>query len=359
MKRVGRAALWLSTVVLCANVNDAAAQCIPGQIPNVGTYRGSMEQQRRDAESARQNAPQPQPSYTAPSSSGGYSAPAGPAAPQINWAARPPLPAARNPLLGRWQPRELNAEQISAEAGGGIFGQIVGLIGPDLAADACNILFGGAPVEFRADTMVSQDGEGHRVVTKVAYRADGEDVVALPQGGRLFDVLRFGFDGHNKAVGNGCPLSRIGGVTTASTGPAGAARAAPPPVAQDSVVTLQVGAAAPGRFVPIAGANYLLKDNPDAALAKAGFPSVEAWLKTCKTDSKSCVAAMQAMTGQALATVKTDAAGNAALPPMKPGNYYLFGLAPYEGKSLIWHRPVGVSPGPNNVFLDQTNATAG
>ena len=125
-------------------------------------------------------------------------------------------------------------------------------------------------------------------------------------------------------------------------------------------VVVEVGAAAPGRVLPIAGANfYLLKDNPDAALAKAGVPAVEAWRKTCKTDSKSCVAAMQAMTGQALATVKTDAAGNAALPPRKPGNYYLFGLAPYEGKSLIWHRPVGVSPGPNNVFLDHTNATAG
>ena len=68
---------------------------------------------------------------------------------------------------------------------------------------------------------------------------------------------------------------------------------------------------------------------------------------------------MQAMTGTALANVKTDAAGNAALPPQTPGTYYLFGLAPYEGHSLIWHRPVAVSPGPNNVFLDQTNATAG
>jgi len=63
------------------------------------------------------------------------------------------------------------------------------------------------------------------------------------------------------------------------------------------------------------------------------------------------------MTKSALGFITTDSGGHARTPVMKPGSYYLVGVAPYQGKHLFWHRPIAIRAGSNAVTLDQTNAS--
>src|SRR5437016_2055312 len=92
---------------LCILASPALAQLTPGGIPDPSSYQGSMELQRRQAESDSQmqsqnNAMQQrlvQQYFNSAGRPGGGGG--GRGAPPLK--AKPLLPPAKNPLLGRWQ----------------------------------------------------------------------------------------------------------------------------------------------------------------------------------------------------------------------------------------------------------------
>ena len=120
---------------------------------------------------------------------------------------RAPLPADRNPLLGRWaQPESRQATN------NGLAGQIESMLG----GATCSTLFGRDPVEFRPDAMVV--GGARATAIPVHYRAgQGPNVFALPQRG--FELILFEMQGRDRAIvkaGSGCTLNRIGGAVAAA-----------------------------------------------------------------------------------------------------------------------------------------------
>ena len=105
----------------------------------------------------------------------------------------------------------------------------------------------------------------------------------------------------------------------------------------------------------------MVTENPDAALAKAGFSGanpIDAWLHACAQKQPTCSAGMKAMTASSVGLLTMDSAGRARTPSLPSGQYFILGFAPYNGKPLVWHRPYFLRPGANSVVLDQTNATA-
>jgi hypothetical protein len=108
---------------------------------------------------------------------------------------------------------------------------------------------------------------------------------------------------------------------------------------------------------------YLLKDNAETAFAKGGFRAsqgisvLNAMNLECEKKTSECKTALASIIADSATAVKTDAEGKATLPPVPPGVYYLFGIAKYEGKPLMWNVKVQIKTGPNSVTLDQRNGT--
>jgi len=122
---------------------------------------------------------------------------------------QPPLPAARNRLLGRWETSTRPA------AGGDPFAQIASML------SGCGVLLGDGIVEFTADRWVVYDSDGRNDMGAISYRAGANGAVfGLPARdssarGSIFELLPFEFDSADQVhlVGVVCTLKR----TTATT----------------------------------------------------------------------------------------------------------------------------------------------
>lgn len=216
----------------------ASAQTkVPGEVLGGDSYRGSVERQRQqDAAATRDQAAldaglasgklDPAASAAAQSAASGRAADLRSA--YDSWMARPPLPADRNPLLGRW------AAQAPTQSGSGpMDGMLDALVDPNMVNQmGCGMLFGEGVVEFRPDSVVTlSNGTESRMAGTMAYRGGGKNVVALQRGGGGA-LLDFDFVGPDRINLNGapCQMTRVG-PATASGGESGAtATAALPPV---------------------------------------------------------------------------------------------------------------------------------
>jgi hypothetical protein len=146
--RTARRSLVLSAFIFASASWPALAET-PGEIPKPWTYEGSMklQEQQRQQDQQFQQQPQSQQSGGAMAQGGAQSA-AWDAA-RRNWQKKPPLPADRNPLLGKWtRPASTRGDpndpfaQLKALAKGGM----------------CEVLFGsGGVFEFRPDRLVGMD----------------------------------------------------------------------------------------------------------------------------------------------------------------------------------------------------------
>jgi hypothetical protein len=382
----GRAvATLLCCAALCASGLRAQEEgTTPGAIPNPGTYQGSMEQQRRDAESAQQVQQQNEQMqqrlnenyrYYAPGGAGGVGAgggASGHAVPPLN--SKPLLPADKNPLLGRWQqtagrPMDLGllkgmpgaSEMVSGALGGG-----------------CQSIFGKGRVAFTPTTYNWVAPDGHEeVLNHVEYRADGANVIVIPNDPAPLPLI-FGFPNHDHAVVAflGCTMQRVtpGAKPTQASSQTTPANSQSKPAALNvpagqAVLDLNVGATVAGKFSPVpAGTSiWLTPQNPDANLVKAGFTPdsggqpIEKLFAACKIGHggtmEDCKRGMQAMLSGALGVAATDDAGHARTGAVPPGRYYVVGFVPYQGHSLMWHMPVDMRPGANSVTLGPENGS--
>jgi hypothetical protein len=365
MVRVRVACIVTAATLLAA---PAGAQT-PGAIPDPGSYAGSMELQRREAESARaqeqQNAQMQErlnQNYNAYAPNGGGGGRGGGRAgpPPINWWAKPALPPAKNPLLGRWK-------QVASK---GMTGQQLGLLGglPGVGdivngamAGGCKSIFGTGVIAFTPTSLSWVAPDGHEeILNHVAYRADGANVVVITRDPGAIEALFFGFPNHDHAVVAlfNCTMDRVGAkATLASSTPAPAATPGPGAPASAGPANALLRLAVSLNAAPYAAAQiWVTPENPDNALLKAGFPAgpfgAAATLADNCRAAQTCAKGLTAMTAHALGSVKTDAAGHAQTPAIPAGRYYLIGVVPFEGKALLWHYGIELTPGSNLITLD-------
>lgn len=90
--------------------------------------------------------------------------------------------------------------------------------------------------------------------------------------------------------------------------------------------------------------------------APAKLPPLGVWAYSCQTGSPACKQALYEMRPYSAGEVKTDAVGRGVLPGVPPGTYYLFSLAPHNGRLLVWDLRVVLKAGANSLALDQRNS---
>ena len=350
---------------------------VPGALPNPGTYQGSMQLQREEQQQNQQMQQQNDAmqrrldeNYRAYApSGGGRMGGGGGRARTVDWYAKPALPPEKNPLLGRWKQTGSRAPQL-----GGAMGQLSNGFLAGAMAGGCKSMFGSGVIAFEPNALQWVARDGHEeILNHVGYRANGNDVVMVTRDPGAVPALFFGFPNHDHAVVAvfGCTMERLG-TRNGSGAPAAAAPASssmrmastaptPAPIHGETRINFQIGAAAPGRFAPIAGVKiWVTRMDPTIALMRAGIPVRVDLVTEIDSDCHNVAACMRdwkAMTASALGFITSDAAGHALTPVMTPGRYYLVGVAPHQGRHLFWHRQIEVKAGANAVTLDQTNAS--
>ena len=221
---------WASSLAIASAPLGAPAQT-PGKIPDPGTYLGSMQlqqqydrqqqqgreqmqQQQMQRDSQWQGAPQQQQVQQNAAAAQGQAV-------LRTWRARPPLPAERNPLLGRWNSQGASPAGARKQTGGA---DLARLLGPEMAGMAnamlggitggmCDSMLGRGLVEFRPTALVAigRDGREH-LKYHVQYRGGGSRVVVLPQDATTFTHMIIDFDNVDRAsvAAVGCVMVRAG-----------------------------------------------------------------------------------------------------------------------------------------------------
>lgn len=81
--------------------------------------------------------------------------------------------------------------------------------------------------------------------------------------------------------------------------------------------------------------------------------------QACGTHSPMCQQIGQAVQAQTASTIRADSAGNATLPGVPPGRYYLLiSIKLSDQQSVAWTNPVDLKPGTNTFTLTPANAMA-
>jgi hypothetical protein len=369
-----------AAVIGCAwlYVNPSAAQeeegTTPGAIANPGSYQGSTQLQQQEQQQYQQQDQQNQQmlqrlnenyQQSAPNGAGGSAGgSSGHAAPAINWWNRPALAPEKNPLLGRWQ--QVAAKTVTAQHTGNPL-DLVGSVVDSSLAGGCKSMFGSGVIAFEPTALQWVAPDGHEeILNHVAYRANGADVIVLTKDPGAVPALVFGFPDHDRSVVAffNCTMNRVGArsptaVAHAVVASAGAAPSGP----ANAVLDLQAAEGAGAHPSPFANAQFwVTAEDPANALQSAGAESPagkslgEFLNEDCRSPA-NCVRDWNAMTGKALGSLRTDAAGHARTPPLPPGRYYIVGMAPFQAKALFWSLPIDARPGTNPVMLNPANGT--
>lgn len=362
---------WVS---LAQDDDTCPNPCRPGEINDPSTARGSMANQAlerqadQQAEAANQQMQQrldENYAYYAPKAGGGGGGGDGGAAARARLKSKPLLPAANNPLIGRWR-------QMATKVDLGILGAFPGVqsIVDGSLGGGCQSVFGKGMVAFTPTQFNWVAPDGHEeILNHVEYRADGANVIVIPTDSDL--PLIFGLPNHDHAVVAflGCRMEREGAKPTQVTARVAPAADTAGLNAGQGILKLTVGDVVDGRLSsPPAGTRiFVTPQDPDANLIKAGFvpapgtPPIEKLFAACKVNQggsqAECTRGMQAMIASALGAASTDSDGEAQTGALAVGRYYLVGFTPYKGHSLMWHLPVDVKAGSNSISLSSQNGS--
>jgi hypothetical protein len=349
------------------------AQTTPGEINDPSTYRGSMANQEQEQQAYQQQEAANQQmqqrldqNYSAYAPNGGGSGGGGSAAAAPSLNSKPLLPAAKNPLIGRW--RQMATKPVDT----GFLGALPGVdtIVNAGFAGGCQSIFGKGMVAFTPTQLNWVAPDGHEeILNQVEYRSDGANVIVIPTDSDL--PLIFGLPDHDHVVVAflGCRMERNGAKPTQVATQAAPSAAASASGAGQGILNLKVGEMLGDRFsaVPAGTQIWVTPQNPDSNLVKAGFaadasaPPIEKLFAACKVNQggnqADCSRGFQAMVAGALGVARTDPEGLAQTGAMPAGRYYLVGFVPYKGHSLVWHLPVDVKAGANTVSLEPQNGS--
>ncbi len=368
MGKVGIKSAILAATAILPIVSDG--QTTPGQINDPSSYRGSMANQAQEQQAYQQQEAANQQmqqrldqNYAAYAPKGG----GGRAAPGINLKSKPLLPAAKNPLVGRW--RQMATKDVN-------IGMIAALPGVESVvnggfAGGCQSIFGKGTVAFTPNQLNWVAPDGHEeILNHVEYRSDGANVIVIPTDSDL--PLIFGLPDHDHLVVAflGCRMEREGAkpmrAATLTVPPAAASGSG----AGHGILDLKVGETLGDRFsaVPAGTQIWVTPENPDSKLVEAGFvsgpgaPPIEKLFAACKVsgqggNQETCKRGIQAMIAGAIGVARTDPNGLAQTGALPPGRYYVVGFVPYKGHSLMWHLPVDVKAGANAITLEPQNGS--
>ena len=76
----------------------------------------------------------------------------------------------------------------------------------------------------------------------------------------------------------------------------------------------------------------------------------------CSTQSPDCPKIMAAIKTDSISAVRADATGQATLPGVPPGTYYLMISTVFNRQPLVRGQAVQLNAGANTIVLDQQNA---
>jgi hypothetical protein len=126
----------------------------------------------------------------------------------------------------------------------------------------------------------------------------------------------------------------------------------------------------PGTGNPLAGKTFVLfKESFGAFLQRTGkfqgppdstakVSPLAAWVYSCQIQSPVCAQTLYEARPNSVSEAKADLNGRATLPALPAGTYYLFAIAPYNGKPLVWDLRVDLKPGANSITLNQGNVAS-
>ena len=119
-----------------------------------------------------------------------------------------------------------------------------------------------------------------------------------------------------------------------------------------------------GQANPLAGKPFVvLKSSFDQVVRGAGVTvpagtlPIKYFAMACANRSPDCAAIANAYKASAASGALSDSEGNATLPPLPAGTYYLFISAKLGNEAWMWLQPVAIQPGQNQVVLSQSNGT--
>ena len=368
---MGTVGIWSALLAATAALPVVSyGQTTPGQINDPSTYRGSMANQAQEQQAYQQQEAANQQmqqrleqNYAGNAPKGGGGRPAA----GINLKSKPLLPAARNPLVGRW--RQMATKEVDIGMLGALPG--AGSVVNGGFAGGCQSIFGKGTVAFTPSQLNWVAPDGHEeILNHVEYRSDGANVIVIPTDSDL--LLIFGLPDHDHLVVAflGCRMERVGAGARQAT-----ALAVPPPAVSGSgvgqgILDLKVGETLGDRFsaVPAGTQIWVTPQNPDSKLVEAGFapdpgaPPIEKLFAACKvggqgSNQEACKRGVQAMIAGALGVARTDPSGHAQTGALPAGRYYVVGFVPYKGHSLMWHLPVDVKAGANALTLEPQNGS--
>jgi hypothetical protein len=266
-----------------------------------------------------------------------------------------PLPAERNPLLGKWS---VEKRPRKKDALADMFDSVV-----NIGNTACASLFGGGTTEFKATSWSSIDSYGSDSLGAIQYRGEGKRIWAMPakQGVQLL-----GFDFVNPdrvqvvplaAILDGCALVRIG--ASSSAGLAASGSLPPPSSAGRDQPSTMAGVApsavpappstpppsTPGRpSQEVCGLTFLDK------LGVATFSPVRKALDVYYKETLHGTVPNSQLT-------RLDARGSGCDDPRIQATLYDFDAnGTLQSITFVWARPAG--PAPTPIFSERVHTLA-
>ena len=114
---------------------------------------------------------------------------------------------------------------------------------------------------------------------------------------------------------------------------------------------------------------FLVQDDLDSVLSSSriripggqGIDSyAELWARSVQRGYRYpgvAAAIRNALASSSIARIKTNSVGQANLPKLKAGKYFVIGASTLGQVGVIWSKPLSLSPGSNDLTLDLRDAT--
>ncbi|HTB96976.1 MAG TPA: hypothetical protein VK716_08190 [Terracidiphilus sp.] len=164
---------------------------------------------------------------------------------------------------------------------------------------------------------------------------------------------------------SGATSAAAGSASSTAGSASGGTLSTPQAPLGNAVLTIASGfPAQPGIANPLAGRPYiLLRSSYADSLAQGGVavPAGTSPFKyagaACAAHSPDCQKISLAIHLSAASAARADGSGNASLPGLPPGTYYLMISAVDKNQPYVWGQAVQLHAGQNSITLDLRNAT--
>ncbi len=157
--------------------------------------------------------------------------------------------------------------------------------------------------------------------------------------------------------GSAASGSSVSGVSTAATSSANATG--------NAILVINSGLSSqPGAPNPLANHPYVLLRESFAAIIRKAGVAVPAGVSpyavlgnACNKHTPDCQKILSAVNADAASAIRADVNGNASMPAVAVGTYFLMISAQYNNHALVWDKPIQLKAGSNPLTLSEANAS--